>query len=151
MCWLGWSLCSFERYSMGAIFPIACTHASTRTTSLMHVKNSMHQLFMTLIFCNTGMKKMKEKSETSIWIVDHFSLTFVNLLLAWMLYYRMYDCRIRGKFWVWGKYYNQFCIYQMFLCISLKEPHKINLSNPEACSELCQISKMECFAKIVNG
>ena len=31
------------------------------------------------------------------------------------------------------------------------EPWQDNLSNPEAYSEPCQISKMEFFAKIVNG
>ena len=31
------------------------------------------------------------------------------------------------------------------------EPQQVNLSNPEANSEPCQISKMELFAKIVNG
>ena len=35
-------------------------------------------------------------------------------------------------------------------CISLLEPRQNNLSNPEAYSELCQPSKMKCFAKIVN-
>ena len=33
------------------------------------------------------MKKMKERSETSNWRVDHFSLIFVNLSLAWNLYF----------------------------------------------------------------
>ena len=35
--------------------------------------------------------------------------------------------------------------------VSLLEQKQNNLSNPEAYSELCQTSKMKCFAKIVNG
>ena len=55
----------------------------------------------------------------------------------------------KGKFLVSSEYYNQFGIYQpSFPCI---QPRQSNLSNPEAYSEPCQTSKMECFAKIVNG
>ena len=35
--------------------------------------------------------------------------------------------------------------------VSLLEPWQSNLSNPEAYSESCQTSKMECFANIVNN
>ena len=35
------------------------------------------------------------------------------------------------------------------LCVSLLEPQKNNWSNPEAYSEPCQTSKMQCFVKIV--
>ena len=63
---------------------------------------------------------MKEKKIPDL-IVDHFSLTLVNLLLA--------------------------CIYQSS-CVSHLEPWQSNLSNPEAYSGLCQKSKMDCFAKI---
>ena len=61
---------------------IASSRASTCATILMHVKNSMHHLFMALTVWVTGMKKMKERIKTSNLIVDHFSLTFVNLSLA---------------------------------------------------------------------
>ena len=37
---------------------------------------------MTLIVWNIGTKKMKERTKTCNLIVDHFSLTSVNLLLA---------------------------------------------------------------------
>ena len=36
-------------------------------------------------------------------------------------------------------------------CVSLLEQKQNNVSNLEAYSELCQTSKMKCFAKIVNG
>ena len=39
-------------------------------------------MLITLIVWDIGMKKMKEKRKTSNLIVDHFSLTFANLLLA---------------------------------------------------------------------
>ena len=42
-------------------------------------------LFMTLFVWDIGMKKMKERAKTSDLLVDYFSLTFVNLLLTWML------------------------------------------------------------------
>ena len=42
------------------------------------------------------------------------------------------------------EYGNQFGIYQL-------SHRQNNLSNPEPFSEPCQTSKMECFAKIVNG
>ena len=60
----------------------------------------------------------------------------------------MYDFRIRGKFLVWSKQckrlaYINIPVYHL-------EPRQSNLSNPEAYSEHCQTSEMECFAKIVN-
>ena len=98
-------------------------------------------MFTTLIFCNIGMKKMKEKIKTSNLIVNHFSLTFVNISLAWMLYFhaRLYN---KGKFLVWKEYYNQFGIYQPS-SISLLEPRKSHLSNPETYLEPCQASNTE--------
>ena len=65
-----------------------------------------------------------------------------------MLYFHEW-LQNRGKFLVWSKYYNQFGIYQSS-CVSLLEQQS-NLSNPETYSEPCQTSKIECFAKIVNG
>ena len=58
----------------------------------------------------------------------------------------------RGKFWglVRSEYDNQFGIYQPSR-VSLLEPRQNNLNNPEALSEPCQTSKMECFPKIVKG
>ena len=39
-------------------------------------------MFMTLIAWDIGRKKMKDRTKTSNLIVDDFSLTFANLLLA---------------------------------------------------------------------
>ena len=104
---------------------------------------------MTLIVWNIGMKKMKQRAKASNWIIDHFSLIFVILSFAWMLYFHvLYDFRIREKFWV-----NTIIslIYSKYSCVSLLELWQNNLSKPETYSELCQTSEMECFAKTVNG
>ena len=85
----------------------------------------MSLLFMALIVWNIGTKKMKEIIKTSNLIVYHFSLNF-------------------GKFSVWSEYYNQFGMYQ-------PSAKARQLSNPEAYSEPFQTSKMEFFAKIVEG
>ena len=69
---------------------------------------------------NTGNKK------TSDWIVDHFSLIFVNLLLAWMMNFYVW-IQNKGKFLVWIEYYNQFGIYQPS-CVFLLEPRQSNWS-----------------------
>ena len=42
-------------------------------------------------------------------------------------------------------------IYIKLSQVSLLESRQKNLGNPEAHSKLCQTSKMECFAKIVNS
>ena len=116
-------------------------NTSTCSTSLMR--------FMTLIVWDIGTKKIKERTKTSNLIVDHFSLTFVNLSQAWMLYFFVW-LQNKGKFLVWSEYYNQFGIYQPSR-VSLLKPWKNNLSDPEAYPEPCQTSKMDCFVKIVNG
>ena len=141
-----------------------CTcSTSTHATSLMFLKNITSLLFIIPIVWHTGMKKMKERTKTSHWIVDHFSLTFVNLLITSMLNLNV-DFRIRGK--VLKEYHYQFGIYFFFSnwdspharlniyqpsFVSLQEPQQKNLINPEAYSETCQTSKMKCFAKIVNS
>ena len=53
-------------------------------------------MFMTLIVWDNATKKMKERTKTSNLIVDHFSLTFVNFSLAWMLYFYEW-CQDKGK------------------------------------------------------
>ena len=63
-------------------------------------------MFMTLIAWDNVTKKMKERTKTSNLIVDHFSLTFVNLSLAWMLYFYVWLQNIE-KFLVRSEYYNQ--------------------------------------------
>ena len=96
---------------------------------------------MTLFVWDIGAKNMKETTKTSSWIVDHFSLTFANLSLAWMLYFHVW-LKNKGKFLIWSEYYNQFGIYQPSH-VSLSEPQQTNLSNSEAYPEPCQTSKME--------
>ena len=63
-------------------------------------------MFMTLIAWDNVTKKMKERTKTSNLIVDHFSLTFVNLSLAWMLYFYIW-LQNNEKFLVRSEYYNQ--------------------------------------------
>ena len=91
-----WFSCNLLRL----MHAIACTHTSTHATSLMLIKNCMHHLCLTLIFWDIRTKKMKEKTKKSNLIVDHFSLTFVNLLLAWILYFHVL-LQNKGKFLVW--------------------------------------------------
>ena len=88
-----------------------------------------------------GTKKMRERTNTSNLIDDHFSLTFVNHSPAWVLYFHVW-LQNKGKFLVWSEYYNQFGIYNLPVYPRILEPRQVSLSNPEVYSELCQISKM---------
>ena len=54
-------------------------------------------MFMTLIVWDTGTKKIKDRTKKPNLIVNDFSLTFVNLSLAWISN-SMYDFRIRENF-----------------------------------------------------
>ena len=120
-------------------------HASTCATSLMDIKNS------TVVLWDNEMKKMKQRSKASNWMIDRFSLIFVILSFAWMLYFHvLYDFRIREKL-EFGVNTIISLIYSKYSCLSLLEPVQNNLSNPEVYSEPCQTSKMDCFAKILNG
>ena len=94
-------------------------------------------------------KKIKERTKTPSLVVDSFSLTLVNFLLAWMLFFHVWHYN-KGKFFVSSEYYNLFGIYQPSR-VSLLKPRQKNLSDPEAYPEPCQASKMDCFVKIVNG
>ena len=113
------------------VLAITRAHASTRATSLMLVKNSTYH------FCERKMK-MKERTKTSNLTIDYFSLSFINLPLAWMLYFHVW-LQNKEKFLVWSEYYSQFGIYQ-FSRVSHLEPRQSNLITPETNSELCQIS-----------
>ena len=124
---------------------IARALTSTRTTSLMHVKNGMYHVCLWNFLCGT----LERRKNKNIKINNCFSLTLVNLLLAWLLYFHVWHYN-KGKFFVWSEYYNQFGIYQPSR-VSLLKPWKNNLSDPEAYPEPCQTSKMDCFVKIVNG
>ena len=70
-------------------------HASTRVTSLMRVKKKyVPLLFMALIVWDIVMKKIKERSKTSNWIVNHFSLIF-----CWLE-----CCTSTYGFWIRGEF-----------------------------------------------
>ena len=107
-------------------------------------------MFMTLIVWDMATKKMKERTNASNLIVDHFSFTFVKLSLAGMLHFYQW-LQIKRKFLVRSEYYDEFGIYQPFRVSTILEPREVNLSNPEAYSEPCQIPKMKFFAKKFNG
>ena len=87
-----------------------CRCQLTRHSFDARKKKHVPLLFMTLIVQDIGTKKMKERTKTSNLIVDFFSLTCVNLSLAWMLYFHVW-CQNIGKFLVLSEYYNQFDIY----------------------------------------
>ena len=89
---------------------------------------------MTLIAWDIGAKKIKERTKTSNLIAGHFTFTFVNFSIAWILYYHVW-LQNKGQFLVWSECYNQFVIYQLS-CVSLLEPWQNNLSNPEPYSEI---------------
>ena len=55
-------------------------------------------------------EKMNERTKTSNFTADHFSLTFVNLSFAWM-YFHVW-LKNKGNFLVSSECYNQFGIYQ---------------------------------------
>ena len=126
---------------------IARAHTSTHATSLMSVKIAR----ATYVYDTHCLGQCNEKNERKQkhQIVDHFSLTFVNLALAWMSHFYEW-LQNKGKF-LGGEYYNQFGIYQPSSVSTILELREVNLSNPEAYSEPCKISKMKFFAKIVNG
>ena len=88
---------------------------------------------------------MKERTKTSNWMLDHFSLTFFNLSLALMLYFHVW---LQNKF---GENTILIMAYIKRSHVSLLEQWQNNLNNPEGYSELGQTSKIECFAKIVSG
>ena len=103
-------------------------HTTTSIISLMHVKNNMCHFCLWNLLSWT-MEWIKWKKEQNIenasnWIVDHFSLTFVNILLTWMLRFHFHVwLQNKGKILkkVWRKYCNQFGIYQCFH-VTLLEP-----------------------------
>ena len=122
---------------------IALAHVNTCVNSLMRVKNKTRH------FCLWYLWKWMKEQKTSRLIVDHFSLTFANLSLAWMLYFHVWPQWLHNnrKFFVWSEYFDQFGIYEPS-CVSLLETRQSNVSNPEACSDSCQTSEMEYLVKI---
>ena len=92
---------------------------------------------------------MKERTKTSNWMVDHFSSTFFNLSLAWMLYFHVWLQNNRGN----SKFGENTILIMAYIKrshVSLLEQWQ-NLNNPEGYLELGQTSKIECFAKIVSS
>ena len=122
---------------------ITCPHASTQVTNLRHVKNgTRHFRLMTRTVWSNEMKKRKKKAiKFNSW---SFFPNFVNLFLAWMLYFHVWVQNM-GKCLVWFEYYNEFYIYHTS-CVSLLEPQQNSLSNLEAYAEAWQTY---FFAKIV--
>ena len=112
-------------------------HASTLATSLIRVKNNSPILFITLVVWNIGMKKMKERSKTSNWTVSHFFSTFVNPLLAWMLYFYVWlQNRKNSKF---GVNTINSLVYIRYSRVSLFEPWQNNLTILR--EELCFVQR----------
>ena len=76
----------------------AIAHASTCTTSLMHVKNSMIHVCLWHLLSGTllGMKKMKQSKSIKLnnW---SFSLIFVTFLFAWILYFHVLCVWLKNK------------------------------------------------------
>ena len=80
---------------------------------------------------------MKERSETSNWIFLYSLLTFC--LLEFCIC--MHDFRIRGKlFGVCSEHFS--LAYIKHSNVYVLEPWQNNLSNPDAYSQPCQISKI---------
>ena len=69
------------------------THASIHTTSLMHVKNNMFT-FVYDAYCLGHWNKENARTKTSNRTFDHFTLSFVNLSLTWILYFHV---RLQNK------------------------------------------------------
>ena len=61
---------------------ITNAHTSTHTTSLMHKRYHLPLLFVTLNCLGHWNEETERTNNKSNLIVDHFSLTFVNSLLA---------------------------------------------------------------------
>ena len=111
----------------------------------MHVKNSVHHFYYNT-FCIGHWNKENERKNKTIKLTSwSFSLMFVDLPLAWMLYFHLWLQNIE-KCLGWSEHYNQLGIYQTFHA-SILEPRQGNWSNPEAYSESCQTSEMQGFAK----
>ena len=61
-------------------------------------------------YCLVHWNAENERTKISNWIVDHFSLTFVNFSWTWMLYFHAWP-QNKGEILSWSGYYNQFDIY----------------------------------------
>ena len=112
--------------AISSLLHLMHAHASTLATSLIRVKNNSPILLITLVVWNIGMKKMKERSKTSNWTVNHFFSTFVNPLLAWMLnFYVWLQNRKNSKF---GVNTINSLVYIRYSRVSLFEPWQNNLT-----------------------
>ena len=106
--------------------------------SLLHLMLAMHALMpvhsplvwcvykiahATSVYDIYGLEHWKEENETKSknidWIVDHFSLTFANLTLAWMLCFDVW-LQSKGKILSFEWIMQSFGIYQTFPGIPLR-------------------------------
>ena len=92
-----------------------------------------------------------EKNETKVKSIKLSNWSFfVNLCYTFVRLNVVLPCIVwlqnKGKIVKFGVKTIINLIYSKHSCVSLLEPGQ---SNPEAYSEPCQISKMECFAKII--
>ena len=129
--------------------PCNCMRKRRHTAQYFEcVSNIARATFAYDNYCLRHWNEENERTKTSNWVADHFSLTIVELLLTWMLYFHVW-LQKNEEIIICREYYNQFGIYKRFRA-SLLEPRWNNLSNPETYPDPYQKSKMECFAKIVN-
>ena len=92
-------------------------------------------MFMTLTAWEIGTTKMKDRTKTSNLIVDDQLESYTS----------MYDFRIRENPQFGLSNLISLVYINLSAYLRILEPPRVNLSNPEAYSEPCQISKMEIF------
>ena len=88
--WIYWIF--LEKYQSSPFDACYCMQTYQHTYHQFDVFKIQHAslLFMTLKIWEIAMNQTKERSKISNWTVDHFSLTFVNLLLASMLDFQVW-------------------------------------------------------------
>ena len=127
---------------------IRSAHGSLCATDLMHVKNSMCHFCLLYLFSRTLVwRKWKKYQKHQIEQLIFFLWSLLTFCLLEFCT-SMYEFRKKGKLLV----NNLISLaYIKHFSVSLCKPWQNNLSNPKAFSEPCQTSKVECFAKRVNG
>ena len=79
---------------------VICDSATVKSSTWSNLEKNK-----TCHFCLWCLLSWNERAKTSNSIVDHFSFTSVNLLLAWMLYFHVW-LQDTGIFLVLREYYN---------------------------------------------
>ena len=79
---------------------VICDSATVKSSTWSNLEKNK-----TCHFCLWCLLSGNERAKTSNSIVDHFSFTSVNLLLAWMLYFHVW-LQDTDKFLVLREYYN---------------------------------------------